>query len=416
MIAELRPVALLIATGMVIASAANPDSELLLQRVRAKVQQDIVQVPRYACRQELEFQLFTPVKRLGACEALPGQFFAAPPRVTLQSSERAGLDVMLAADRELCSWPGQHAFNTENPGDLLGPGLSGSGDFASFLIDIFNLDQVSIKYMGPCDIGNCVQYRYAVPVLVSRFAVKAAPGQVTVGYHGIFSVNPETADMESLTVIPDNLRQSLPDTCETRLKVNYTRIEMHNREITIPGSTAREFLAANGAYSRTRSLYQGCREYEAESSLSFEDNLPAAASKTAASSSGVPPLPGHSLQLRLLSTIDSESSAAGDGVEAILVHPVAAVDGHTIDAGTVFQGHIARLQAVFFPRRHVNLSLLFDTMISSRGPVPVSLDPHGVTDTNGRAMFTFAGSRIVLDRHFVSQWRTRQPAATKLPN
>jgi len=44
-------------------------------------------------------------------------------------ADRARVDVLLAQGTELFSWPGATSFDTATQADLLGGGLSGSGDF-----------------------------------------------------------------------------------------------------------------------------------------------------------------------------------------------------------------------------------------------------------------------------------------------
>jgi hypothetical protein len=51
---------------------------------------------------------------------------------------------MLAGGQELFSWPGGRSFGTQDPNDLLGGGLSGSGDFANFLISVFDGDNIAL--------------------------------------------------------------------------------------------------------------------------------------------------------------------------------------------------------------------------------------------------------------------------------
>ena len=49
------------------------------------------------------------------------------PGLSLISSDRAELDVMVSESTELFSWPDESRFNTNSPEDLLGGGFSGNG-------------------------------------------------------------------------------------------------------------------------------------------------------------------------------------------------------------------------------------------------------------------------------------------------
>lgn len=72
--------------------------------------------------------LFSDSSDSGAALGLKSQM----PGLSLISSDRAKLDVMVSESTELFSWPDESRFNTNSPEDLLGGGFSGNGDFADY--------------------------------------------------------------------------------------------------------------------------------------------------------------------------------------------------------------------------------------------------------------------------------------------
>jgi hypothetical protein len=199
---------LLLAGATTVGWAADVNSSALLARVQSKVVDNERRVPRYICRQEMERQDYALINTnrvltARACGRLDGPQ-AAGTRLPyrLMSSDRAKLDVMLAEEEELFSWPGGRSFETDNPADLLSGGLSGSGDFANFTISIFTSDQTTFEYQGPCQGPSCVRYSYDIPLEVSHHSVKDSLGETTLGFHGTFDVDPQTADLLQLIVIP----------------------------------------------------------------------------------------------------------------------------------------------------------------------------------------------------------------------
>lgn len=394
-----------------IAWAADVDSSALLARVHSKVLDNERRVPRYICRQQIERQAFTQIGRQwivsvneqSGCGSLPEQGRLKMPGRTLATTDHAKLDVMLAGGKELFSWPGGRSFDTDDPATLLSVGMTGTGDYFTFILDIFTLDQVTFEYQGACSGPSCVRYSYNVPQEVSHYLLRASLGKATPGYHGTFDVDPQSADLIQLTVSPTGIQQALPTVCDLRTRMTYTRASMGVGQFTIPQSTEMEYLGKNGAYSMNRVSYQGCREYTAESVLSFDS--PSSASPEAAKVP--PPLPAKEseLRLRLASKIDSDVNFAGDSLEATLDRRVQDTRGGIVPVGTVFRGHLAELEKVNFPKRQIVIAIQFDTIVLNGAPVPLRLEPVEERDQRGHAIFRFAGARSRLGREFVSRWR-----------
>jgi hypothetical protein len=75
---------------------------------------------------------------------------------------------MLAVGKELFPWPGGRSFGTQDTNDLLGGGLSGSGNFANFLISVFDGDNITFEFLGACPVADCARYRYDAPLEFER--------------------------------------------------------------------------------------------------------------------------------------------------------------------------------------------------------------------------------------------------------
>ena len=409
----MRIVALMLMAGTFVSSwAADADSAALLERVRQKVLVNARRAPRYVCRQEIERQEFELARTkpplpynnsARMCELVSAEQPGKSSRLQLTESDRAKLDVMLASGSELFSWPGERGFDVKTPGDLLGGGFSGNGDFAGFLLDVFAPKQARFHYAGSCGSPACVRFSYEIPPEVSRYTVSTKSEHATVGFHGTFDVDPRSANLIQLSVIAADLQTWLGSVCETRTRMTYTG-QADTAGFLVPESTESEFLSADGSYSVNRVSYIGCRRYSTESVLSF-----AGASATPNPVARAPALPatGTALRLHLTSTIDSETNFAGDTVQAALERPVQDSEYGTIPAGTVVRGHIAQLEKVYGPRPAVVIALRLDTIVLHDVPVPIVLEARGHTDDHGRAMFHFAGEKVVLDKTFVNDWRVR---------
>jgi hypothetical protein len=187
--------------------------------------------------------------------------------------------------------------------------------------------------------------------------------------------------------------------------MTYTRATMDSGEFTIPESTEKEFLSADGEYFVNRSFYKGCRQYTSESTLTFgDDDLPATPLEPAKVSAALP-VAGSEVQVRLVTKIDSERNGAGDALEATLVHPVPDTRGGTIRAGTVFLGRLGQVEKVYLPREHIILTMRFNTIILNGAPVALTLSPIGKMDARGEEIYSFLKGKLLLDKNFVSRWR-----------
>lgn len=137
--------------------AADIDSAALLSRAQSKIRDNARRIPRYVCRQKIERTAFArpaphltiSVNKSGNCWTLSDRGRPKVPSLSLMQADRAQLDVMLAEGGEFFSWPGGRSFDTSDPGDLLGGGLSGSGDFAGFVISVLGSDEATC-----CDLDR----------------------------------------------------------------------------------------------------------------------------------------------------------------------------------------------------------------------------------------------------------------------
>jgi hypothetical protein len=310
---------------------------------------------------------------------------------------------MLTSESELYAWPGSQSFSAETPSVLLGGGFSGSGDFAAFLQNVFAGSSTTIKYGGPCDSGKCVRYSFDVPKASSKYTLRTSRNEVAVGFHGTFDVNPETADLLSLTAIPTDIHSVLGLACDLRTRMTYTTAPIAAGVFTIPESTEKLYLASDGSFFRNRTSYQGCREYGAESAISFdEDRAQGAAAR--GGPAFVLPDPGTRIELSLAGTIDSQKTAAGDAIEAKLTRSARDKEGHTLPANTVFRGHVMQMEHVYGNPASVVMTLRFESMEWNGAGVNVQLNPAGPMDGSGNQVYRFLGGDFHVDSRFVSKW------------
>jgi len=386
-----------------IACAGDVDPHALLARVRAKAAEDSTRIPRYVCRQRIQRQVFEDPKKISGCAGILAEPAA---KLRLASQDQAKLDVMLADDHEFFSWPGRHRFDVKSQAELLVGGTAGSGDFASFRMDILGLDSVSMDYAGSCG-DACARFRYSVPHGASGYVLRNSAGTFTVAYHGTFDVDPRSAGMLRLSVIAGEFPVVQPEVCAIRTQIDYASSSSGAGNFTIPSITQKSLVLGDGSHFETRVAYEQCREFSSESVVTFAEDP--ATSTPSARPAPPGPAPLSEFEVQLVSTIYSEKSFAGEALEAALMRPIHDSTSREIPAGTIVRGHLAQIERVFAPRKAIVIAIRFDAMVLSGVEVPLALEPEGRSDARGHGVFVFPGSRIVLDKKFTSWWRVIAP-------
>jgi hypothetical protein len=399
---------LVLIAAMGVAWSADDDYRPLLEQARAKVAAEIGRIPRYVCRQKIERQISTVEPRAGSgCSQLLDLHAKESQRFRFASFDRARLDVMLQDAEELFSWPGEHKFETSDPSSLLPAGISGSGDFAGFLTDVFDGSRASVKYQGTCGGAGCIRFEYDVARAKSRYVLKTSAGSYVSGYRGIFDIDSRNANLLQLTVRPTYLRD--PGICVTETTVRYGRAKTSAGEFLIPESTERTALYLNGEFFDNKTSYEGCKQYTTESVLKFDDSDASAPSPQAkAAEPAAAPPKGAILKLRLMSAIDSETSAAGDAVEAALAQPVRDDSGRVVTpAGTIVRGHLTELERSYVPS--ILVKIHFSAIVLGGSEAPLKLKPEPQKNLGPDDTFIFRGKRASLGKNFVSTWIVEAP-------
>jgi hypothetical protein len=398
---------LLLFAAIGVAWPADDDYGPLIEKARAKVAAEIGRIPRYVCRQKIERLVSTIEPHAGTgCSGVLAMHAKDPQRFRFASLDRARLDVMLQDKDELFSWPGEHKFETSDPSSLLPAGISGSGDFAGFLTDVFDGSRSTVKYQGGCDGAGCIRFEYDVARAKSRYVLKTNAGSYVSGYRGTFDIDSRNANLLQLTVRPTYLRD--PGICETETTVRYGRAKTSAGEFLIPDSTERTAVYLNGEYYDNKTSYEGCKQYTAESVLKFDDDTNSASLQAKSTEPAAPPPKGAILKLRFTSTIDSDTSAAGDAVEAALVQPVRDEAGRVVTpAGTVVRGHLTELERSYVPS--ILVKIQFSTIVLGGSEAPLRLKPSPQKNLAPGDTFIFRGKRASLGKNFVSTWIVDAP-------
>jgi hypothetical protein len=325
---------LLIVSASAHAQLTQPTPEAVLNSARTRLLADMNRQPRYTCAQNITRQMYrASFREKQSCSTVIAAFEARKQEPPLSSWDRLRLDVAIADNREIHSWPGTPRFSDDEVRRFLGPGVFGTGDFGIFLTGIFGgLATVKFEAERLLDGQTLFDYSYEVPEGASGYHAEAGSSSAVTAYGGSFALNPQTADIVELTIRTAELPQST-GMCQARSQIEYGRVDIHGREVLIPRETRLRVIDPDGREGLNTISYSGCREYSSKSVLRFDDPEPSAAA--AAPAEPQPPAPqtpsspfppGLAFNCRIMTPIDSDNAAAGSPIEAVLRSPLRGKD------------------------------------------------------------------------------------------
>jgi hypothetical protein len=330
--------------------------------------------------------------------------------LTLASTDRLRLEVAVAGNREIQSWPGASSFDSRPIDQIIGSGPTSTGSFGTYLIEVFDNPGADIEFTREQTFNNqrVFEYRFHIPLKSSHYRVKVDDGWQNTASSGSFGIVAATADLTRFTIRTDRL-PAVAQMCQASTTIDYHEIRIGNGDFLIPLQS--EFQTAQIDATRTRSVsrFSGCREYTADSTLSFDEAIPgtAKANEVHAAAAALPA--GLALALKLTAPIDTRTASAGDVVTATVSKAVTVPGSNRIliPAGSRVKGRISEMRQFMKPAARFQIGLAFDTVAFEGIETPVALAL--VVEQN--PLVSPGGSR---ERSFGSSLRSR-PVDLNIP-
>jgi hypothetical protein len=365
----MRFVFFLVAAGMAHGQTGY-DPDTVLKQARARLQAMANNLEKYVCIETLNrsyYQRVVPRQAPPRSEAEPacGQAAVPEPR-QLESTDRVRLEVTISHGRELHSWPGATRFDARDVDELIRDGPVSTGAFGGYLAGIFGREGVIFRYNGEQSAnGKTVfEYRYSVPLEASRFGIKADAAWHTEAYEGDFRVDPQSLELERLT-IHTNALPSGAAFCEATTTLDYQRVHIGDSDVMLPRQSQLEIVLKNGRETRNVTTFSNCREYRTESEIVFDAASDTASTAPRSAGRGRVALPiGLPVTLALASPIDTGTAAAGDPVVAKVIKPVRR-PGSTealVPAGAVVHGRLRRVEHHLLPTPYFLIAIAFNSV------------------------------------------------------
>jgi hypothetical protein len=284
--------------------AELPEDVLLLNRIKAKMEQNLSRIPNYTC-------LETMVRGQHASNRL---VIAAPGKsVPFRTRDIVRFEVAEVGGVELFARPGEHNFEKRDLRELASTGLIGDGIFSGFAHDVFR--SAANKFVDEVIDGRkLLRYDFRIPLFMSGYRVGTDAARALVGYHGSFWADPETSDAVRMDVIADDIP---PETglAEMVNRVDFARVHIGGSDALLPQSAEMTARVLEGSENRNRISFTHCREYGVQSVISYED-LSDPAGGTSRGRSFIDLPSGLLLTLKLDTPVDASAAHIGDVLSA----------------------------------------------------------------------------------------------------
>jgi hypothetical protein len=364
--------------------AAESTAQLLFNRVRVDVIDNVKRFPRYTCVQTVSRSMFQlpPVGASCANVIAAREHNVAPNRKDagdriLTWHDRLRLDVAVGEKAEMFSWAGASRFESGDITEMVSRGASGSGEFGSFLASVFGGDAEGFLYRGLKDtpLGRLSVFDFTVPLAKSHYQYRSSGKKyTTVGYHGSFYVDSDSADLRELDLEATEFPPS-DSICRVNDGIVYERTQIGQNSFMLPKTSSMDVVYRNSTESLNETSFSGCREYVGESTIHFDvdenGERPDAAKRAE-----LRPLPAKTrLRVKISPAVDSATAAAGDPIIGVVEAAVKEKGEIVVHAGDKLHGRVVRLEQSLGPNPRWTVAILFETIERAGVEQKVSLKP-----------------------------------------
>jgi hypothetical protein len=332
MIQEMHRLAILMAASWMARAQTMPeDAARVLELARVKILKTSRNLPRYTCQETIEREYFGLPKKSAKSPAKDNDACPSDASGLIRiATDRVRLEVAVSDGSEIHAWPGASKFDSRSLEQMVTGGPLSTGAFGTQLSGVFDNAGAHFEFAGEATAeGRRVfRYRYNVPQSASHYQVKLTGGTWwNTAYSGEFEISVDAGDLEKLASDTGSLPVD-SGFCRAKTAVDYHYERVGGGGFLIPRVARLTTLHPDGSSTLSVTTFSACHEYQAESTIRFDeaDAPDAASAKSAAAAAN--PLPGWTpVVVKLATPIDTETAAAGDVVWATISQ--ATIDGKT---------------------------------------------------------------------------------------
>ncbi len=242
--------------SLLLGQPMTPES-ILIGRARYHMIETLRRIPNYTCLETIERSTRrADSKRASIIDALR-------------------LEVAVVDGKELFSWPGERQFKERDLRELAPGGAIGNGNFALHAKSVFGGGYVTFKFRGR-ELRNgreVARFDYDVPQNFSGYQIRVGDASAVVAYHGQVVIDANTLDVIDLEVVADDLPLILMLKRASDF-MHYGRQRIGDGDFLLPLSSEMSMVGIDGAESRNKVSFSGCRQYSGESVVRFDEVEP----------------------------------------------------------------------------------------------------------------------------------------------
>lgn len=425
------------------AYTADSPAQLLFNRLRDNVRNDMQRAPRYTCVQTVTRTQSHPQYaskaggKISGCAALVAARKQTNGGGLLLWHDRLRLDVAVGENSEMFSWAGARQFESNSLEGLTVSGPTGSGDFSAFLSSVFGSDAEGFRYTGEetTSLGKLAGFSFVVPLGKSHYSYRNNRGTSRiVAYAGSFWAVPATAQLKRLMIEASQFPTD--DVCQVVDTMDYSRVKIGAGEFLLPEVARMTVLYPTGDETVNETKYSKCHEFTGESTIRFDDpDEPNSAANVAKEALKSLPPKTH-IRVKIDPPVNSETAAAGDPITGVVEREVKEKGKVIIRTTDRLHGRLLRLEQMMVPTPRWTVAIRFDSIERDGVEQPIVLKPVDDGDRSGGGsevrmvgrrmqsmpapaktpqerpagggVFTFSEvGRLLLDAKFHSEWETK---------
>ncbi len=190
------------------------------------------------------------------------------------------IEVTTIGGREWFSWPGRDDSFVEDPSELVGYGLMGTGQFTSDLKTVFLDGFAATPFHGVATFHGrpALQFDYSVSSVFTHYRLELDGASRLAGMKGSFWIDPATSELLALTSEATEIPADF-GVRAARTEVIYAPMYLNGGRVVLPQSATMVMEEWAGAASTNRLEFSHCHAYTAASSIRFDAAGPAAATQ-----------------------------------------------------------------------------------------------------------------------------------------
>jgi hypothetical protein len=236
-----------------LAQSTVPHEVVQLARIKHDMTVVLSRMPNYMCEEIIE----RSARETGAKK--------------FKDVDTMRLDVAFVGGKEVFGKHTAGKIDKSHPSGLTGHGVTSNGEFTGFARSVFMDNVATIRYFGPDQLGRKASLRwdYSIPLLTSGWTLIYAGRLATVATKGSFWVDPESLELLQLDVIASEIEPGFP-MAATRLSIGYGKVRLGSDIVLIPQRSELFVTSSDGTLERNVVQFRRCREYGAETVISFD--------------------------------------------------------------------------------------------------------------------------------------------------